>query len=206
VTEAVEAAAGASDAGLAWIPRLAAAYPDDAGALAPLFLHLIRLAPGEAIFLPPRELHSYLRGFAVEVTASSDNVLRGGLTAKHVDRDELLRILRFEPGSTGILRAEPDASGAEVYRTPAEEFEVSTLRIASGRGFAVGAEHGVEVLLCTRGSLRAVAGGEAVELGPGRSCLVPAAAGPYQVAGQGAVWRFTVPVAAPARAPASAAP
>jgi len=192
VAAAAAAAAGSSDPALAWIPRLAAEHPADAGALAPLYLRHLRLAPGEAIHLPARELHSYLGGFGIEVMASSDNVLRGGLTAKAVDVDELLRILRFAPGSVAPLRPEPDASGALVYRTPAQEFELSRLEVAPGRGFALPAERGVEVALCMRGALRVAAARSAVDLTPGRSALAPAAAGAYAVEGDGEAWRVRV--------------
>jgi mannose-6-phosphate isomerase len=193
VAEAARAAAGADDPALAWIARLAQLHPGDPGALAPLFLHSHRLAPGEAIYLPPGELHAYLGGFAVEVMASSDNVLRGGLTSKRVDVEELLRILRFEPGTPRILRPEPDGTGAAVYRTPAAEFELSALEVAPASPFATDADRGVELLLCVRGAVAVDAGGDALELRRGRSCLVPAAAGSYAVAGDGEVYRVAVP-------------
>jgi mannose-6-phosphate isomerase len=194
VAEAAAAAADADDPALAWIARLGELHPGDPGAIAPLLLHHLRLAPGEAIFLRPGELHTYLRGFAVEVMASSDNVLRGGLTKKHVDVEELLRILRFEPGSPRILRPEADATGAAAYRAPAAEFEVSVLRIGPGSGFASGERGGVELLLCIRGAAEvADAHGGSVGLRPGESCLVPAAAGAYSVAGDGELYRVAVP-------------
>jgi mannose-6-phosphate isomerase len=194
VAEAAAAAAGADDPALRWIARLAALYPGDPGALAPLLLHHLRLAPGEAIFLRPGELHTYLGGFAVEVMASSDNVLRGGLTSKHVDVEELLHILRFEPASAQVLRPERDRTGAAVYRTPAAEFELCVLRVAPGRGFATGEERGVELLLCTGGAATvADARGGSAGLRPGSSCLVPAAAGAYTVEGDGELYRVAVP-------------
>ncbi|MEM6797600.1 MAG: mannose-6-phosphate isomerase, class I, partial [Acidobacteriota bacterium] len=79
-----------------WIERLAASYPGDRGALAPVFMRRVDLNPGEAVFTPPGVLHAYLEGVGVELMASSDNVLRGGLTRKHVEPDELMRIARFE--------------------------------------------------------------------------------------------------------------
>jgi mannose-6-phosphate isomerase len=193
VAEAAEAASGAEDPALAWVARLAALHPGDAGVLAPLFLNYLRLAPGEAIFLPPGELHGYLGGFAVEVMASSDNVLRGGLTTKHLDPDELLRILRPPTRPGAILRPEPDVRGVVTYATPAQEFELSRLRVEAERGFSFGADRSVEVLLCTRGAVRVAAESGAVELARGRSCLVPAAAGAYAVEGVGEVQRVTVP-------------
>ncbi len=74
---------------------LAAHYPGDPGALVSLLLHHVRLAPGEAVYLGARQLHAYLGGIAVEVMAASDNVLRAGLTEKHIDIPEMLRVLDF---------------------------------------------------------------------------------------------------------------
>ena len=71
-------------------------YPGDVSAVAPLYLNVVTLAPGDALFLPAGELHAYLEGTALEIMANSDNVLRGGLTPKHVDVPELLATLVFE--------------------------------------------------------------------------------------------------------------
>lgn len=106
--------------------ELGESYPGDAGVLAAALLNRLVLAPGEAIYLPAGNLHSYLRGTGVEVLANSDNVLRGGLTPKHVDVPELLRVLDFGYGDMGVTTGE--AFGARhVYRTPAPEFELSRL-------------------------------------------------------------------------------
>jgi mannose-6-phosphate isomerase len=193
VAAAADAASGLADPALAWIPRLARLHPGDAGALAPLFLEYVRLEPGDALFLPAGELHGYLGGFAVEVMASSDNVLRGGLTSKHVDAEELLRILRGTPSESRALRAEPDATGALRYVTPAEEFELSRVRVGRGRAFTPARGRGVEILLCTRGQVRVIGEEEPIELRPGRSCLVPAAAGAYRAEGEGELYRVAVP-------------
>ena len=119
--------------------ELAERYPGDAGVLAALLLNRVTLAPGEAIYLPAGNLHAYLSGSGVELMANSDNVLRGGLTPKHVDVPELLRVLDFDhagppPVLTGSLDA---ADGAWVrYDTPAEEFLLRRCdgRIRRGRG------------------------------------------------------------------------
>ena len=77
--------------------QLGELYPGDAGVLASMLLNRITLAPGEGIYLPAGNLHAYLHGMGFEVMANSDNVLRGGLTPKHVDVPELLRVLDFTP-------------------------------------------------------------------------------------------------------------
>ncbi len=86
-----------------WIARLHLAYPSDIGVIFPAILNLIHLQPGEALFLEPGELHAYLSGVGIELMANSDNVLRGGLTSKHRDIDELMRVLSFEEKIVDIL-------------------------------------------------------------------------------------------------------
>ena len=94
-------------------------YPGDAGVLAALLLNRLSLRPGEGIYLPAGNLHTYLHGVGIEVMANSDNVLRGGLTPKHVDVPELLRVLDFTPASEA-LRPRRSEDGMElVYDTPA---------------------------------------------------------------------------------------
>src|SRR5690606_23539234 len=82
----------------AWVAHLCDDFPEDPAVLAPLVLEVVRLAPGEALHLPAGNLHAYLEGAGIEIMAASDNVLRGGLTTKHVDVDELLAVLQVEPG------------------------------------------------------------------------------------------------------------
>ncbi len=172
---------------------LSAAHPGDPGVLAPLFLHRIVLAPGEALFLPPGEIHCYLAGVAVELMASSDNVLRGGLTTKRVDVDELLRIARLASGQPPILRAEV-WNGEGVWRTPASEFELSLLAPGAGRPLPVETRTSLEILWCQEGSLRiAPLAGGGLTLERGRSCLVPVAAGPYRLIGEGRAFRAALP-------------
>src|SRR6266540_2262539 len=108
----LRAAAGAArrrgdDAAFSWMERLHAKYPGDIGVFAPLLLNLFELAPEDGLFLSAGELHAYLEGTAIEVMASSDNVLRGGLTPKHVDVPELLAVGAFRPSPPVVLRPVP---------------------------------------------------------------------------------------------------
>ena len=107
-----------------WVERLAALYPGDVGAAVALLLNLVRLEPGEAIYLPAGNLHAYLEGTGLEIMASSDNVLRGGLTKKHVDVPELSRVLDFRAGPVDIIRGEEERPFERVYPTSAPEFEL----------------------------------------------------------------------------------
>lgn len=106
-----------------WLERLAEQYPGDPGVLLSTMLNLVELRAGEALFLPAGNLHAYLSGFGVELMAASDNVLRGGLTEKHIDVDELLAVTAWE--ALPVPRIEPTVSGgARVYRGSAPEFEL----------------------------------------------------------------------------------
>ncbi|MDO0933648.1 mannose-6-phosphate isomerase, class I [Streptomyces sp. DG2A-72] len=162
-------------------------YPGDPGVIAAMLLNYLRLHPGEALYLGAGIPHAYLNGLGVEIMANSDNVLRCGLTPKHVDVPELLRIVRFEPSDPGVLRPEASPDGEEVYETPIDEFRLSRYVLPEG-----GAAHDLtretpQILLCTAGSVRA---GEH-ELSPGQSVFVPAGE-KAEVSGSGTVFRATV--------------
>ncbi|WP_068154151.1 mannose-6-phosphate isomerase, class I [Rhodococcus phenolicus] len=154
--------------------QLAESYPGDAGVLASLLLNRITLEPGQGLYLDAGNLHAYLSGMGVEIMANSDNVLRGGLTPKHVDVPELLRVLDFRSPDVPILEAVP-AGAAEVrYRTPAPEFALSRLEPAPGSPVTL-APCGPQILLCTAGTVRLGCGGAGVELTPGHSVWISAA-------------------------------
>ncbi|MEU4151424.1 mannose-6-phosphate isomerase, class I [Streptomyces sp. NPDC026659] len=162
-------------------------YPGDPGVIAALLLNHVRLQPGEALFLGAGIPHAYLDGLGVEIMANSDNVLRCGLTPKHVDVPELLRIVRFEPGDPGVLRPEVSPEGEEVYETPIDEFRLSRLVLPEGGAVRDLSRDTPQILLCTAGTVRA---GEH-ELSPGHSVYVPAGER-VEVAGTGTVFRATV--------------
>lgn len=182
------AAAAASNLGgyvCSTVVELYQRYPGDVGVLAPLFLNCVTLEPGQALFLGARELHCYLEGVGIEIMANSDNVLRGGLTPKHVDVDELLRVLTFEPSSPEILDPEP-VDNERTYLSPAPEFLLSSIQVEDA--FVPKVRDGIEILLCTEGNLRV---GD-VLLARGRACMV-AGDTPYEVHGRGRVFRARVP-------------
>ncbi|MDR3301343.1 MAG: mannose-6-phosphate isomerase, class I [Spirochaetaceae bacterium] len=105
-------------------------FPLDHALLAPLYLNLIDLHPEEAIFLPPGILHSYISGFAVELMANSDNVLRGGLTQKQVSPHDLIAILTLEPFMPHIIK--PDTDGYFEYPTSTAEFRLVLIKGREG--------------------------------------------------------------------------
>ncbi|SLB78024.1 Probable mannose-6-phosphate isomerase ManA [Mycobacteroides abscessus subsp. bolletii] len=159
-------------------------YPADAGVLASLLLNRLTLEPGEGIYLPAGNLHAYLRGLAVEIMANSDNVLRGGLTPKHVDVPELLRVLDFSPASEAHLHVETVTDGAQTrYRTPAREFALSRFDLADGEPTQVGIK-GPRILLCTHGDVTLDGSGTALKVRAGQSVWVPADGGSVTLTGR----------------------
>jgi mannose-6-phosphate isomerase len=176
-----------------WVARLLTRHAGDVSVLAPLYLNVVTLAPGDALFLPAGELHAYLEGTALEIMANSDNVLRGGLTPKHVDVPELLATLVFEGWAPEVLKPTEARPGERVYRTPADEFELAILDVEPDRPSVPRPGRGVEILLGLTGATRLLAGGQATPLGPGRSVLVPAAVATYTIEGSGRVCRAGVP-------------
>jgi len=159
VVAALTDAAGVRDdpAAAPWlrsIARVAAHYPGDPGiAVAPL-LHTVVLRPGEALFLPAGNLHAYLEGLGIEIMGASDNVLRCGLTPKHIDVGELLRVLDGRSMSAPVLPPSRPAPGVALFAPPVDEFKlISVERGAAVAGLDVGGE-GPTVVLCLEGSVR----------------------------------------------------
>ena len=179
----------------AWIIKLHKAYPFDIGVIFPAILNLVHLQPGQALYLQPGDLHAYLEGVGIELMANSDNVLRGGLTPKHIDVNELMRILSFDEKKVDILLPEPKSDGAGVYRTPAREFELTVISLKNGDTYQSPKARNVEIFLCTAGRLRIIHADsvEALHFSKGQSILIPAAASGYVIKGQGTIYRASVP-------------
>lgn len=160
-----------------WTVRLAEHYPGDPGVIVSLLLRQIDLRPGEALFLGPGLLHCYLEGTAVEIMGSSDNVLRGGLTPKHVDVSELLEVLRFDAEPVEVVRARSVSAVESVYDAPTPAFTLSRLELSAGASIELSAS-GPEVLLCAVGEV-SLGPDQGVSLPPGTSAFVPGSRGSY---------------------------
>ena len=104
--------------------QLLSQYPGDTGALVALVLNLVELSPGQAIYLPAGNLHAYLSGLGIEVMAASDNVIRAGLTQKHIDKSELLNIAAFQSLLEPVVLPRKLAEGLSEYEVAAEQFRV----------------------------------------------------------------------------------
>ncbi|MBW1746506.1 MAG: hypothetical protein JRJ25_09485, partial [Deltaproteobacteria bacterium] len=137
--------------GFKWMINLYKEYPDDMGVFAPILLNLISLKPGQALFLHSGELHAYLDGLGIELMANSDNVLRGGLTKKHIDVPELLNVLNFKETDVNILLSQKNKNFEEVYHSMAEEFVLYVISDKKNISYTSPEKRSVEIILCTDG-------------------------------------------------------
>jgi mannose-6-phosphate isomerase len=108
------------------VRKLESLYPQDEGVYSPLFLNVISLQPGQGLFIPAGTPHAYISGFGVELMTSSDNVIRGGLTSKHVDIDELKRIAKHVPFVPQIVT--PCGEPLTCYPLSGENFSLYHIR------------------------------------------------------------------------------
>jgi len=148
-------------------------FPSDPGILAALLLNRFSLEPGQALALAPGVMHSYLRGCCIEVMANSDNVLRGGLTAKHIDVDALLHVVSFAPTPAEVLL--PSGSdGTYIYPTSFEEFELWLLQPTDGSPLQVPRSDSGRICLVASGSFELSSDGDPVVLKPGKAVFIGA--------------------------------
>jgi mannose-6-phosphate isomerase len=167
------------------LARLCEEFPDDPGVLAALLLNRVRLERFEAVYLPAGNVHAYLHGTGFEVMANSDNVLRGGLTRKHVDVPELVSVVDFEPLPSPVLHGVEVAPGVTEYETGCEYFAVRRLDLSVGPT-RVSAE-GPRIVACVDGTTSVDAEGteETVRLSAGQSAFVRGPEGPCTLRGSG---------------------
>jgi mannose-6-phosphate isomerase len=160
------------------LQRVASDYPDDVGVVVGLLLNHITLEPGQALFLGPGNLHAYLSGVGVELMANSDNVIRGGLTPKHIDLDELLAVVDCSPLE---VPTENPTSSAHTFSSPVEEFALSRVDLSAGGSMSV---VGPAIVLLTEGSAGGVCKGQPVFIAAGDH--------PWALTGTGMAWVATV--------------
>lgn len=174
-----------------WVLKLNQKYPGDIGCLCPLFLNVITLQPGEAMFLEAGRLHSYLQGVGVELMANSDNVLRGGLTPKYVDIDELLKILTFEVSNLKILK--PKGFLPEKFFPDfVDEFSLSVIELTGSTEYELEQNKKPSILLCTEGSGKFFDGEEPINFEKGNSYFIPADQPTIKISGVCRIYRATV--------------
>jgi len=176
------------------VVRLIKTYPDDIGVLSPLYLNLVRLSPGQAIFLPAGLVHSYLEGTALELMAGSDNVIRGGLTQKHMDSVEFLKTAGFRSHKIKIIM--PVKNRKEyLYRTSTGEFALSKIIVGSGSKYLSPKRRNAEIILCTEGrSIITGPEGAGINLSPGKSVIIPASVTIYSIDGKATLYKAQTPL------------
>ncbi|KRE77355.1 mannose-6-phosphate isomerase, class I [Arthrobacter sp. Soil763] len=176
-----EPGSGEPAAALATVVELGREYPGDPGVLISLLLNRISLAPGEAVYLPAGNVHAYLHGLGIEVMASSDNVLRGGLTPKFVDVPELLKTIAFEAVGVPSLEAETTLLGQELYRPPFKEFQLQRVELLPGGDPVPLAQSGAAVIIVVSGAVLLDSPKGDLQLQRGASAFLPAAEAPVNV-------------------------
>jgi mannose-6-phosphate isomerase len=189
VARVVELAAGMPGAEFAMVGELATEYPGDPGIVIALLLNRVVLRRGQALYLPAGNIHAYLRGVGVELMAASDNVLRGGLTPKHIDVPELLSVLDFSPTPVPYLEPSRPSVGVELFQPDVPDFELAVIDTSVGTArFAPKAE---AILLCLEGDCRVNGSGGVRALKRGDSIYASADEGELAFDGTGTVFVAT---------------
>ncbi|EKM0528341.1 mannose-6-phosphate isomerase [Cronobacter turicensis] len=187
---AVLKATVASQQGEPWdtIRFIAQFYPDDSGLFSPLLLNVVKLNPGEAMFLFAETPHAYLQGVALEVMANSDNVLRAGLTPKYIDIPELVANVKFVAKPAAQLLTQPEKDGAALeFPIPVEDFAFSLHDLQSQPQRL--AQESAAILFCVEGEAVLSKGNERLTLKPGESAFVAANESPVNASGVGRLAR-----------------
>jgi mannose-6-phosphate isomerase len=158
------------------IAELDSEFPNDNGLLVSVLMNQVTLQPGQALFLPAGNIHSYLSGLGLEVMAASDNVLRGGLTKKPVDLEELMQVLIFEPLLDPLLQTKMLSQGLDEYPVPVEDFSFYRVTPSSDRMLVDLALKGTAILVCVAGEITLSNSlDELIQLAPGEAAFMRAA-------------------------------
>ena len=145
----------------------------DRGIFSMYLLNLVHLRPGQGTFQSAGTLHAYLEGVTVELMANSDNVLRGGLTPKHVDVPGLMRILSFDSGLPVVMNGVHAGPSERVYKTPSDKFELSSINLKVGAQYLGSAVHGPDTIIVLNGTATLVANGQSTAFTRGTIIFVP---------------------------------
>lgn len=173
-----------------WALELNELYPGDVGVVGSLLLNYVKLNPGQALFLSAGIPHAYLKGLGMELMANSDNVVRGGLTPKHVDVAELLSIVDFERSGLKVIEPQLVNPQTQRYATPASEFELTRVTL-SGEPSLFGS--GPQIAFVDEGSVRLGDANASLELSKGQSAFIGADSGAITVSGHGSLFCAGLP-------------
>lgn len=167
---------------------LDASFPSDPGILAACLMNRVTLAPGEAVFVPPGTMHAHLAGTGVEVMANSDNVVRGGLTNKHIAVEELVTVVDFGELEPQILHAREDSPGVWRYPVDCAEFDVWRIESRPGGETVVPADGSARIVLVTRGEAAMRDAGAVLPLEHGQAALLTASDAPATLSGDAQIF------------------
>ncbi|MGI8648621.1 MAG: mannose-6-phosphate isomerase, class I [Acidimicrobiales bacterium] len=170
-------------------------YPDDVGVVLALLLNYLRLAPGDAVYVHAGMPHAHVRGFGVEVMASSDNVVRCGLTGKHIDIAELLKLTSWQPECVAPLPPIELAPKMLRWLVPAAEFMLTRLELSAADKPTMLDDPGPRVVLCLSGQVQAAGGRAPVILNAGQAAYCSAGDGPIILSGAGSAFVVSVSAA-----------
>ncbi|MBW2028144.1 MAG: mannose-6-phosphate isomerase, class I [Deltaproteobacteria bacterium] len=184
------------DPAFEWVVKLHREHPADIGVLSPLMLNMVRLEPGQAMFIEAGVLHCYLKGSGIELMANSDNVLRGGLTPKHVDHEELLRILDFSDRQVDVIRPAGLGNLEQYYPVPTREFLLSAIHLEEGDSYTSPKDRSVEILICMegKGNVTDLGSGQQIGISRGISFIVPASVAQYRISGKATLYKASAPL------------
>ena len=163
----------------------------DRGIFSVYFFNVVKVAPGEGLFQDAGLPHAYLEGHTMEIMANSDNVLRGGLTPKHIDVKELLAHVRFKPTVPNITRGIDNGAGEEIFITPAADFQLSRILLTAGKTITIDTLT-ADIYFIYKGEVNAATEGEKIDLRQGEALLaIPAAKLKLTATGSAIVFRAT---------------
>jgi mannose-6-phosphate isomerase len=183
----IQKTAGAAEVAASTVLEIAAEYPGDPGIVLALLLNRVRLTRGEALYLPAGNMHAYLKGVGIELMASSDNVLRGGLTPKHIDVAELLSVTQCHPLPVPLLTPVIAAPGVDVFAPNVNDFALVHVRLDAtlNGGQARALLDGPAIVICTEGEIALGGKVSSLVLRRGEFCFVTPEEGTVTFSGEG---------------------
>ena len=175
------------------VVKMAGTFPGDPGIAAALLLNPVTLQSGEALFVPAGSVHAYISGLGVEVMASSDNVLRAGLTAKHIDVPEMLACVDYVAAPPVRPAPEYLSRATRAYYAPVDDFELMVTTVVAADGRLPVPGRGPRILLAVEGAMTLVTQADSQTLAQGEAVFVGADERSLSVEGEGTLVQADVP-------------
>ena len=173
--------------------KMAGTFAGDPGIAAALLLNPVTLQPGEALFVPAGSVHAYISGLGVEVMASSDNVLRAGLTPKHIDVPEMLACVDYVAAPPVRPAPEYLSRATRAYYAPVDDFELMVTTVVAADGRLPVPGRGPRILLAVEGAMTLVTQADSQTLAQGEAVFIGADERSLSVEGEGTLIQADVP-------------